>query len=129
MTALFQMGDLNYPGKQLRHLQEIMTSCPTVVVLRMTRPSVIPEIKENAAEILAEFNVKPEMILEAVFGEFSPTGTLPFDLPFSMEDVRSQNSDKPFDCEKITYPFGYGLTYESQEGANERQLLRYEDSI
>lgn len=114
MSAMFQSGDLNYSGSQLRHLLEIMKSCPTIVVLRLTRPSVIPEIKEKAAGILAEFNVRPEIILEAVFGQFSPTGTLPFDLPYSMDDVRSQKSDKPFDCEKTTYPYGYGLTYETQ---------------
>lgn len=115
MASLFQMGDLNYPCEQLRQLEEIMAVCPAIVVLRMTRPSVIPEIKERAAGILAEFNVKPEIILEAVFGKFSPSGKLPYDLPYSMEDVRRQNSDQPFDCEKATYRYGHGLSYESQD--------------
>lgn len=114
LAALFKMGDLDYPEEQLQHLEKIMAVCPTIVVLCMTRPSVIPKIKEKAAGILAEFNVKPEIILEAVFGQFSPSGKLPFDLPYSMEDVRRQNSDQPFDCKNVTYRYGYGLTYEPQ---------------
>jgi len=61
--------------------------------------------------IIAEFGAKPEIILEAVFGRFSPSGKLPFELPRSMEAVRRQKSDVPFDSGDPLFPYGFGLTY------------------
>lgn len=113
MSAMFESGDLDYTPDQIAHLTQIMEKCPTIVVLRMTRPAVIPEIKEKAAGIIAEFNVRTDIILEAVFGKFSPSGKLPFDLPASMDDVRTQKTDTPFDCKNTTYSYGFGLRYEA----------------
>jgi beta-glucosidase len=46
-----------------------------------------------------------------VFGRVAPEGTLPFELPSSMEAVRQQKSDVPYDSENPLFPFGYGLRY------------------
>ena len=45
------------------------------------------------------------------FGRVAPQGTLPFELPSSMEAVRKQRSDVPYDSEHPLFPFGYGLGY------------------
>ena len=50
--------------------------------------------------------------MDAVFGEFAPTGKLPIELPSSMEAVRAQREDVPFDSEDPLFAFGHGLTYE-----------------
>ena len=47
-----------------------------------------------------------------VFGKFNPIGKLPFDLPSSMEAVREQFEDVPFDTKDPLYRFGHGLSYE-----------------
>ncbi|SHL58687.1 beta-glucosidase [Anaerocolumna jejuensis DSM 15929] len=111
MAMMFQSGDLDYTIKEKEHLQKIMSDCPTIVVIKLTRPAVIPEIKEGAAGIIAEFNAKPEIVLEALFGRFSPSGKLPFHLPGSMQATKKQKSDTPFDYEQVTYTFGHGLSY------------------
>jgi hypothetical protein len=36
---------------------------------------------------------------------------LPFELTSSMEAVKKQKEDLPYDSENPTFPFGYGLTY------------------
>ena len=41
----------------------------------------------------------------------APQGTLPFELPSSMEAVRKQLSDVPYDSEQPLFPFGSGLSY------------------
>jgi beta-glucosidase len=50
-------------------------------------------------------------VLDVVFGRFAPTARLPFELPSSMEAVRRQKEDVPYDSENPLFPFGYGLAY------------------
>jgi beta-glucosidase len=40
-----------------------------------------------------------------------PSAKLPFEMPLSMEAVRNQKEDVPYDSEKPLFPFGYGLSY------------------
>jgi len=50
-------------------------------------------------------------VLDVIFGKASPQGKLPFELPSSMDAVRNQKADVPYDSENPLYPFGYGLAY------------------
>jgi beta-glucosidase len=50
-------------------------------------------------------------VLDVVFGNFHPTGKLPFELPSSMEAVRQQKEDIPYDSRKPLFTFGFGLGY------------------
>ena len=111
LAMMFKGLDLDYTLKQKKHHAKIMNACPTIVCINMVRPAVIPEIAEQAAGILCEFGAKETIILEAIFGEFSPGGKLPFELPRSMEAVRKQKCDVPFDSENPLYEFGFGLQY------------------
>lgn len=54
-------------------------------------------------------------ILDVIFGKFNPSGKLPFELPSSMEAVRKQMSDVPYDSENPLFPFGHGLSYSEME--------------
>jgi beta-glucosidase len=111
LSMMFKGLDLDYTAKQKRYLAKIMGACPTIVCINMVRPAVIPEIAENAGGILCEFGVKDAIILEAIFGVFSPSGGLPFDLPRSMDAVRNQKCDVPFDSANPLFKFGFGLQY------------------
>ena len=53
-------------------------------------------------------------LLDVIFGRFAPTGKLPFELPSSMEAVRQQKEDLPYDSENPTFAFGFGLRYEAE---------------
>ena len=108
---MFKQGDLDFTLKEHKHLEEVMAQCPTIVTLYLDRPAVIPELKERAAAIIGNFSVKPEIMLDLIFGKFKPTGKLPFELPASMEAVRKQRSDVPYDSENPLYDFGHGLTF------------------
>ena len=50
-------------------------------------------------------------VLDVIFGRFTPSGKLPFELPSSMEAVQQQKEDLPYDSVNPLYPFGFGLTY------------------
>jgi beta-glucosidase len=88
-----------------------MAQIPTIVDIYLDRPAVIPEITEASAALLANFGASDGAVLEVIFGRFAPTGKLPFELPSSMEAVRRQREDVPYDSERPLFPFGHGLTY------------------
>jgi len=77
----------------------------------MDRPAVIPEIAEKSAALLTVFGASDAAVLDIIFGRFTPTAKLPFELPSSMDAVRNQKEDLPYDSENPLYPFGFGLTY------------------
>ena len=81
------------------------------MVIHLDRPAVLPEIAEKSAGLLAEFGASDAAVLDVIFGRFKPTGKLPFELPSSMEAVRNQKEDLPYDSANPLFPFGHGLTY------------------
>jgi beta-glucosidase len=84
---------------------------PTIVVLYLDRPAVIPEISAKAKALLAEYGASDTAVLDVLFGKASPEGKLPFELPSSMEAVRNQQADVPYDTENPLYGFGFGMAY------------------
>jgi beta-glucosidase len=83
---------------------------PTIVVLYLDRPAVIPEISAAAQALLADYGASDAAVLDIVFGRAQAEGGLPFELPSSMDAVRRQHPDVPHDSENPLYPFGAGLT-------------------
>jgi beta-glucosidase len=107
----FHHGDLDFKGEEKEAILKLLQAVPTIVVIGMDRPAVIPEISAAAKGLLVEFGASDEAVLNVIFGKARPEGKLPFELPSSMEAVRKQRSDVPFDSENPLYPFGFGLTY------------------
>jgi len=107
----FHHGDLDFKGQAKAEILELLQSVPTIVVLYLDRPAVIPEINASARALLAEYGASDVAVLDVIFGKANPEGKLPFELPSSMEAVRNQKADMPYDSENPLYPFGFGLTY------------------
>ena len=116
IEAMFHQGDLDFKEPERSRILGVLRTRPTVVVINLDRPAVIPEIAAEAAGLLGVFGVTDDIALEAVFGRFSPTGKLPFELPSSMEAVRNQKEDVPYDSKDPLFPFGFGLSYEGPQG-------------
>jgi beta-glucosidase len=79
--------------------------------VHLERPTVMPELVEACAAVIAVFGSSDEAVLDLLFGRARPEGRLPFELPSSMDAVRAQLSDVPFDSEAPLFPFGHGLSY------------------
>jgi len=75
---------------------------------------VIPQITKESAALIADFNNEEHLILDLIYGKFSPTGKLPVEFPSSMEAVEAQKEDLPYDSADPLFPFGYGLNYLNQ---------------
>ena len=111
IEALFHAGSLGFAAADIAWLLELMRRVPTVVDIYLDRAAVIPEVADGAAALLASFGATDEALLEIVLGRAAPTGALPFELPSSMESVRRQRPDVPYDSTDPLFPFGYGLAY------------------
>ena len=84
---------------------------PTVVTVNLDRPAILTNVKDKAAALIGNFGVNDRVLLEVICGHGRPEGHLPFELPSSVEAVRSQKGDVPHDSENPLYRFGYGLSY------------------
>jgi beta-glucosidase len=111
LAQSFHHGDLDFKGEQKEEILALLQSVPTIVVINLDRPAVIPEISQQAVALLADFGASDGAVLDVIFGHFEPEGKLPFELPSSMTAVRSQKADIPYDSDAPLYPFGFGLSY------------------
>jgi beta-glucosidase len=111
MAKGFHHGDLDFKGLQKDSIMNLLKSVPTIVDIYLDRPAVIPEINAGAKGLLADFGASDAAVLDVVFGKYNPGGHLPIELPSSMEAVRNQKEDVPYDSKDPLYKFGYGLSY------------------
>jgi len=111
IAQMFHWGDLDFKGKQLQDILDLEKTVPTVVDIYLDRPAVIPEISANAKALFANFGSNDAALLDVVFGKYKPGGHLPIEMPSSMEAVRNQKEDMPYDSKDPLYKFGYGLSY------------------
>ena len=111
MGAGFHHGDLDFKGKELSDILDICKAVPTVVDIYLDRPAVIPEISKAAKALVANYGASDAAALDVIFGKAKPEGKLPFELPSSMEAVRNQKADVPYDSKDPLYKFGFGLSY------------------
>ena len=114
LGKMFHSGDLDFKDKERNEILALEKKVPTIVTLYLERPAVIPEIAAQARGLIADFGAEDAAVLDVIFGQFNPTGKLPLEMPSSMDAVRNQKEDLPYDSEKPLFPFGFGLSY--QEG-------------
>jgi beta-glucosidase len=111
MARGFHHGDLDFKDEAKGEILSILRAVPTIVVLYLDRPAVVPEISEVAKALLADYGANDTVVLDVIFGRAKPEGKLPFELPSSMEAVRNQKTDVPYDSKNPLYEFGFGLSY------------------
>lgn len=112
LEQYFHSGNLDFEAGEKARILSILEQVPTVVDIYLERPAVIPEIAEKSAALLGNFSVNDAAMLDVIFGRFNPCGKLPFELPSSMEAVRQQKEDLPYDSVDPLFGFGHGLGYE-----------------
>ncbi len=107
----FHHGDLDFKGTLKDSILQLLNTVPTIVDIYIDRPAVIPEISAKAKGLLADFGASDAAVLDVIFGKVKPGGKLPLELPSSMEAVRNQKEDLPYDSKDPLYKFGFGLSY------------------
>lgn len=109
--SAFHQGRLDLPAERSARLAGELHEVPSVVVVHLDRPAVIPEITAAAAATVAEFGITDEALLGLLFGDASPGGRLPAEMPSSMRSVEASREDVPNDTGDPLFPAGHGLSY------------------
>jgi beta-glucosidase len=107
----FHHGDLDFKGERKQEILDLLETVPTIVVIYLDRPAVIPDIVESASAVIAEYGASDRAVAEVLFGVAKPEGRLPFEIPSSMEAVRNQKTDVPDDTNNPLFERGFGLAY------------------
>ncbi|MFY0688736.1 MAG: glycoside hydrolase family 3 C-terminal domain-containing protein [Cyclobacteriaceae bacterium] len=111
MEGLFPQGRLDFPQEEKEEYLNLISQKPAITIMTIGRPAVIPDINAASKAVIADFEVEEDIILEMIFGEFSPSGKLPLEIPSSMEAVEAQLEDMPYDSKDPLYQYGHGLSY------------------
>ena len=111
LSTLFPNGDLNFNDEIKSKIKNYSQIQDLVIVVDLNRPAILEDIKNHSSALIGTFGVLDEIIFEGIFGEFNPSGKLPFEIPSSMESVLNQKEDLPDDSINPTYEYGYGITY------------------
>jgi beta-glucosidase len=87
------------------------TGVPTLVIVNMDRPAILTEFIDSVAAVMVSFSVADRAVMDVVFGKHSPTGKLPYNLPYDMPSVMANAEDASHDIAEPLFKFGFGLTY------------------
>jgi len=118
--------DVRLPEPQLEFLKKLREKSdkPIVVVLTSGSPLIIPEVYELADAVLYTWYPGEQgghAVADVLFGDASPSGRMPFTVPYSVEDL------PPYEDYAMTgrtyrymekeplFPFGFGLGYTTFE--------------
>ncbi len=111
LEGFFHQGRLYYNEEEKKKILDLISKKPSIVVVNLERPAILTEIADKSTALMAEFGSTDKVLFSLLFGEVSPTGKLPFELPSSQEAVEKQLEDVPYDSENPLFPFGFGLNY------------------
>jgi beta-glucosidase-like glycosyl hydrolase len=109
LESWFHQGSLDFPPGLVVRLQRIAAHCPLVLDVVLDRPAILDPLLPVAAAVVASYGSSDEALLDALTGRIAPVGRLPFDLPRSMDQVRSHPEDVPGYDDPL-FPCGHGLT-------------------
>lgn len=107
IVEAYRIGCRKYGEKAMRQRMERSAA--------ISNPMVMGEFEPQADAILAEFGVSTQAVLDVVFGDYSPTGRLPMQLPKDMATVEQHREDVAFDLDPYVdefgnrYDYGFGL--------------------
>jgi beta-glucosidase len=106
--------DIAFPSAKWDKITALAkTGKPVVVAFNPTGSScVLPaDLNQVVKGTILIFDALDSALLDVVFGKFNPVGKLAFEIPSSMEAVKKQLEDIPFDSENPMFKFNHGLSY------------------
>jgi beta-glucosidase len=106
--------NIDFPAEKLARIKALVKSGkPVVADINPTGSSLVitPELKALPQAMLLSFDPTDAAVLDVVFGRHNPKSKLPFEIPSSMDAVRAQKEDVPFDSPNPSFPFDFGLNY------------------
>jgi beta-glucosidase len=111
LSSILPDSNLAFNAEVLNKAQAYSETATLITVVDLNRPAILTELNQLSHGLIGTFGVYDSVLFEMIFGQFSPQGKLPFEIPSSMSAVRAQQEDMPDDSEAPIFEFGHGLTY------------------
>ena len=111
LSSILPDSNLAFNAEVLNKAQAYSEIATLITVVDLNRPAILTELNQLSHGLIGTFGVYDSVLFEMIFGQFSPQGKLPFEIPSSMSAVRAQQEDMPDDSEAPIFEFGHGLTY------------------
>ena len=91
-------------------IEALPPGLPLAVSIYLDRPAIVTPLKRRANLLLADFGARDDALFDVLAGRTKAQGTLPFELPSSMDAVVAQRPGTPADSEGPLYPLHYRKT-------------------
>ena len=109
---------LEFPAEQTDMVKALKDAGATVAtVTLMNRAYVMTPIADNSDALLLAYRpgctAGAQAVAEALFGEAPISGTTPFQIPATMDQVMLQREDMAKDIVEPLYDYGFGIAVES----------------
>jgi beta-glucosidase len=104
-------ADLGLDAEDLQAIDNAKAAgVPVVVILVSGRPMILGDVIDRADAFLAAWLPGTEGlgVADVIFGDYAPTGRLPFTWPRSMQQIPINLGDADYDP---LFEYGFGLTY------------------
>ena len=111
LSSILPDSNLAFNAEVLNKAQAYSEIATLITVVDLNRPAILTELNQLSHGLIGTFGVYDSVLFEMIFGQFSPQGKLPFEIPSSMSAVRAQQEDMPDDSVGPTFTFGHGLSY------------------
>jgi len=111
LSSILPDSNLAFNAEVLNKAQAYSETATLITVVDLNRPAILTELNQLSHGLIGTFGVYDSVLFEMIFGQFSPQGKLPFEIPSSMSAVRAQQEDMPDDSVGPTFTFGHGLSY------------------
>ncbi|MEE1618618.1 glycoside hydrolase family 3 protein [Brachybacterium sp. J153] len=109
LEPFFHQGSLEYRPGLVSRLRILAAHAPLIIDATLLRPAILAPVAEVATTLVATYGSGSAALIDALTGAVPPRGTLPFEIPASMDAVRAGLADVPGGTADPLFPVRHGL--------------------
>ncbi len=107
--SLFHQGSLDFRPGLVARLRQISTVTTLIIEVGLDRPAILTPLLPLAHVLICTYGTSDDALVAALTGRIPPRGRLPFEIPRSMDAVRSSREDVPNDTIDALFPAGFSV--------------------